>query len=98
MKALSYQVLQMVKFKANKYGPSGWRNANNPSLLAGLAAIFIYITFRFEFSFAIALPLLLYDLAIVIGITVLLERAQLDTRRCVSNYRWLLHKRHHCGI
>ena len=42
------------------------------ALLAGLAAIFIYITFRFEFSFAIgAIVALAHDLAIVIGITVL---------------------------
>ena len=42
------------------------------ALIAGLIAIFIYITFRFEFSFALgAIAALVHDLVIVIGITVL---------------------------
>tara|TARA_Y100000766_G_scaffold95154_2_gene81208 strand:- start:1212 stop:3749 length:2538 start_codon:yes stop_codon:yes gene_type:complete len=43
------------------------------ALIAGLIAIFLYITFRFEFSFALgAIAALVHDLIIVIGITVLL--------------------------
>ena len=42
------------------------------ALLAGVVAIFLYITFRFEFSFAMgAIIALVHDLVIVIGITVL---------------------------
>ena len=47
-------------------------NTSIIALVAGLIAIFIYITFRFEFAFAIgAIVALVHDLTIVIGLSLI---------------------------